>query len=110
MEATSKDCAERDVANAKTQSRTLADLMRDIQSHPARTRKRVFSARVFPLPPGEGGAKAPGEGGPPHDLQRSKDRGAGFPHPALGAPPSPKGRRPSCAYTGICFWNFRTGV
>jgi hypothetical protein len=42
---------------------------------------------VVPLPPGEGGAEAPGEGNPPHDFDRlqNRDRGAGCPHPALRA-------------------------
>src|SRR5262249_50686177 len=41
------------------------------------------TCRSCPLPLGEGGAAAPGEGGPPHDLQRLTKSGAGCPHPAL---------------------------
>jgi hypothetical protein len=48
---------------------------------------------MIPSPPGEGGATAPGEGSPPHDLVRclDRDRGAGCPHPALPRHLLPKG-------------------
>jgi hypothetical protein len=44
----------------------------------------------FPLPSGEGGAAAPGEGSPPHDLQLDEivERAALI---RRAAPPSPRG-------------------
>jgi hypothetical protein len=49
--------------------------------------------REFPLPPGEGGAAAPGEGSPPHDLKKSAKSWGGLPSSGAAAPPSPGGRR-----------------
>ena len=43
------------------------------------------------LPLGEGGAKAPDEGNPPHDFVDTENRGAGSPHPALTRHPLPGG-------------------
>ena len=46
----------------------------------------------FPLPLGEGGAVAPGEGSPLHDLRRLTESWGGLPSSGATAPPSPQGR------------------
>src|SRR6476620_5811369 len=63
--------------------------------------------------------QAPGEGSPSHDFQKSTDGGAGCPHPALAAPPSPDGRRTRPSFSNlfrtalVCarpyFWSHRNG-
>src|SRR6476619_4226886 len=50
--------------------------------------------------------QAPGEGSPSHDFQKSTDGGAGCPHPALAAPPSPDGRRTRPSFSNL----FRTAL
>src|SRR6478609_5751310 len=50
--------------------------------------------------------QAPGEGSPSHDFQKSTNGGAGCPHPALAAPPSPDGRRTRPSFSNL----FRTAL
>jgi len=49
------------------------------------SRLEVCYLEDFPLPLGEGGAAAPGQGSPLHDYANRRNRGAGCPHPALCA-------------------------
>jgi hypothetical protein len=49
---------------------------------------RIRESVLLPL----GEAAAPDEGSSPHDFVDLQNRGAGSPHPALAAPPSPEGR------------------
>src|SRR5262249_27743040 len=49
--------------------------------------------RSCPLPLGRGWRGAPGEGGPPNDLQRLTESSGGLPSSGATAPPSPEGRR-----------------
>ena len=58
---------------------------------PADSRKLEVCLEDSPLPPGEGGAVAPGEGSPLHDDANRRNRGAGCPHPALPRHLLPKG-------------------
>src|SRR5689334_1259030 len=46
------------------------------------------------LPLGEGGATAPDEGNPPHNISPCSKSWGGLPSPGAVAPPSPKGRGP----------------
>jgi hypothetical protein len=63
-------------------------------------RRRVPSSKVelskigtaILLPLGEGGAAAPDEGSPPHDLADCYRSWGGLPSPGAIAPPSPGGR------------------
>ena len=60
--------------------------------------------REIPLPSGEGGATAPGEGSPLHDSANRRNRGTGCPHPALRASFS---RREKDASHTICNFGCR---
>jgi hypothetical protein len=54
-----------------------------------------------PLPLGEGGATAPGEGSPPHDFEQGDILWGGLPSSGAVAPPSPSGRRTSLLFSRL---------
>jgi hypothetical protein len=63
---------------------------RSVQIALRRLPARAVCYFAVPSPTGRGWRAAPGEGSPLHDFASRRNRGAGFPHPALRATFSPR--------------------